>query len=1119
MHRRSLLLLFVVARANEWLAALRDGVSLQNDGKVEEAESIYRDILSQAPTQPDALHLLGLCQYSRGLDGIGYVKKALQQRPGDAAMLGNLGELLRAAGHLEEALDVLSGIRGEIAQKNFIVVAQQLQRWDLVVEHSKDPLELGEAHQQLRNFDLAEIYYSRSGRDGLVGLGVVAQKTGMLEKAEEYYRKALPDLTAQINLASVYHERGDLDIAIEQYRAALRADRDNPQALNNLGAALTTMGRHEEAVEVLELCLKHTEQPQALVNLATHYANEGQLDKAREFLQRARVQTPDNVGILLRETTMMSPIYESTLQMCVERIKLAWRVLSFESNLTLSDPVSSVEQVHFYLPYAGLNDRPLQEHISHMYFSLSPELNFVQVGRSSSRRRIGFVSKFFGEHEPHGLLLEFVAKLKGFTRVLLPIVSPGRLASEKLRNSVDEIVNLGLNFLENRRLIVGASLDVLIYADMLSEPMTYFLGFSRMAQVQCVFWGNPITTGRPDQIDYFISADRMETGDDSYSEQVVLLGGQGIWYRKPPPPHLNATVFGDVVTLMCPQSNFKLHPEFDLVVAKILRRTAGQKVQIVVTEGRRQRWTRVLKKRMLSRVDRRDVDRLVFLPRQKPGEDFDKFIAASHVLLHPFPFGGSRTSSDGLAQGVPVLTRPVSSLRGRMAYSFYETMNMTSPNWTVCARSTDEYVEFATRLALDKDHRDRVARAIEERSHLIWEDESVVEEWQKFLDRVVPLSSPQELYKEGKLELAAAALRRHIALGEGNEAKLRSDLGATLQQLGDFAGAERELRRSLSLSDSKVALNNLAVTLHESGRLKEASEVYELIQFDDPIALNNAANADRDAGNVEAAVERLRRVLGEGTNYSALFDENSSRIIPTNSLVVMEHHLGKTHFTVPYSETPPTFEEIDPFGTSRRLSFVLAVQPFVSRDSARTAEIAFALKKNMEVMERVHCLFESREDSEFFECSSSEILGRRMRFSDVPSFANVVANADIFFDASLHRLTSLNGVVALTRWENSCGDYCEEESCWNLVPRVDSQDAWIFPNASLIDVQVEIGRPRADNFLAAYLKNNNVKVTSPIHIKAHHVHRAKKTSLKSYSDPHEIKGATGYVPLSKQWLF
>jgi len=42
-------------------------------------------------------------------------------------------------------------------------------------------------------------------------------------------------------------------------------------------------------------------------------------------------------------------------------------------------------------------------------------------------------------------------------------------------------------------------------------------------------------------------------------------------------------------------------------------------------------------------------------------------VGAADVLLHPFPFGGSKTSSDGLAMGVPVVALKGPFLRSRMA--------------------------------------------------------------------------------------------------------------------------------------------------------------------------------------------------------------------------------------------------------------------------------------------------------------------------------------------------------------------------------------------------------------------------------------------------------------------
>ena len=60
-----------------------------------------------------------------------------------------------------------------------------------------------------------------------------------------------------------------------------------------------------------------------------------------------------------------------------------------------------------------------------------------------------------------------------------------------------------------RAQIESLGLDILVFGEMNSEPLNHFLGFSRMAPLQLLFWGNPITSGNP-SIDYFVSADVME---------------------------------------------------------------------------------------------------------------------------------------------------------------------------------------------------------------------------------------------------------------------------------------------------------------------------------------------------------------------------------------------------------------------------------------------------------------------------------------------------------------------------------------------------------------------------------------------------------------------------------
>lgn len=67
--------------------------------------------------------------------------------------------------------------------------------------------------------------------------------------------------------------------------------------------------------------------------------------------------------------------------------------------------------------------------------------------------------------------------------------------------------------------LTRSRLDIIVYGDMNSEPATHFLGYARLARIQAVFWGNPITTGK--------------------GLQVEIIGGKLIvpTIFCPPPPH------------------------------------------------------------------------------------------------------------------------------------------------------------------------------------------------------------------------------------------------------------------------------------------------------------------------------------------------------------------------------------------------------------------------------------------------------------------------------------------------------------------------------------------------------------------------------------------------------
>jgi predicted TPR repeat methyltransferase len=87
-------------------ARFDQGLRLHQQGKLTEAEQLYRRVLRSTPAHFDALHLLGvICgQTQRLSEALALLQHAVRLRPGSAAALNNLGNCLGSLGQHEQAV-------------------------------------------------------------------------------------------------------------------------------------------------------------------------------------------------------------------------------------------------------------------------------------------------------------------------------------------------------------------------------------------------------------------------------------------------------------------------------------------------------------------------------------------------------------------------------------------------------------------------------------------------------------------------------------------------------------------------------------------------------------------------------------------------------------------------------------------------------------------------------------------------------------------------------------------------------------------------------------------------------------------------------------------------------
>ncbi|MDH4190962.1 MAG: hypothetical protein OEW21_12235, partial [Betaproteobacteria bacterium] len=400
------------------------------------------------------------------------------------------------------------------------------------------------------------------------------------------------------------------------------------------------------------------------------------------------------------------------------------------------DPLAAVPQSYwFFLAYHGLNDRALVTRVARLFLRACPSLGFEAAHcaqpaprRRDARIRLGFVSAHLSEHTIGKLMMGVIGNLPRDVFdicVFAPAQQPDRV-SRYIRSRVKEFVTLSPSLEAARNQIAGYALDILFYPDIGMDSFTYFLAFARLAPMQCVTWGHPMSTGIP-AIDYFVTHAGCELAgsEQYYSEQLLALpaGDALTYYFRPDTAGLDKgrAHYGlsDSNTIyLCPQTLFKLHPDQDAVFQQIL--AADRNGVLVFLEGEKP----LLKQMLVERLRRRmpeEMARVRFVPRL-PFRDFLNLVKVSDVVLDTFVFGGGNSSIEVFAVGRALVTLPSDQLRGRLTLACCRRMGLDE----LVAADAGDYVAKAVRLGTDRDYRAAVEARIAARSGVLFEDQAMI---------------------------------------------------------------------------------------------------------------------------------------------------------------------------------------------------------------------------------------------------------------------------------------------------------------------------------------------------------------------------------------------------------
>ena len=128
-------------------------------------------------------------------------------------------------------------------------------------------------------------------------LGVVRQRLGELNKAQEAYEKTLElnkeFVPGYVNLASVYRSKGNYDKALDLLAKAATYAPTDSSVRNERIAILRATGRTDDAIaEAHKLIAENSNDLNAFVNLALAYHDKGNLDMSRLVYEKAFAAFP-----------------------------------------------------------------------------------------------------------------------------------------------------------------------------------------------------------------------------------------------------------------------------------------------------------------------------------------------------------------------------------------------------------------------------------------------------------------------------------------------------------------------------------------------------------------------------------------------------------------------------------------------------------------------------------------------------------------------------------------------------------------------------------------------------------------------------------------------------------
>jgi protein O-GlcNAc transferase len=698
----------------------QQALQLQQNGRLKDAESIYKNLLQTSPSHVGAKTMLGMIyvQTERDIDGIRLLKSSLIKDPKQFWAHNALGAGLLNTKQYQEA--TFSFNKALILKPDYTDAYFNLGKTQRALRKYEDAI-----ISYSKCIDLDKNYASAYNNSGTIYLEDLKEYEKSVTKFQQFVILEPNSFLGHYNLGTALKELKRYAEALQSLDLALQLNPAYTEAYLNQGAAYHELKFYDDALvsNARAIQLK-PDYAEAYLNRGVTYHALKRYDDAFVSYRDAIQLKPDyaeaylHLGITYQELRRYDEALESydcAIQLKPEMNTLLGNVIHTKMNLCDWDKIHTlvnqltgmlIKQEMATVPFVTLaltDDPELQKKSAEIYINvmhpISNTLPKISKYQKHQKIRIGYFSADFRNH-PVSFLTAELFELHNRDQFEIIAFSFGLNTQDPMRQRLERGFDQFIDIREKSDVEIATlarEMEIDIAVDLGGFTQDYRVNIfaMRAAPIQISYIGYLGTMGA-EYFDYLVADPFLIPKDKQqfYSEKIVYIPSyqandsrqvisDKAFTREEVGLPENAFVF------CCFNNIYKITPATFDSWMRILNKV-NDSVLLLIDAN--ETATKNLKKEATSRGV--DANRLVFGKRLPLPEYLARYRIAD-LFLDTLPYNAGTTASDALRVGLPVLTQAGESFASRIAGSLLNAIGLPE----LITATQDAYESLAIELA------------------------------------------------------------------------------------------------------------------------------------------------------------------------------------------------------------------------------------------------------------------------------------------------------------------------------------------------------------------------------------------------------------------------------------